>query len=41
MWREEREREAEVWRGEDCERLDQNVGDGLVAGEVWVELVSA
>jgi hypothetical protein len=38
--REERETEAEVWVREDGEGLDEDVGDGLVAGEVGVELVS-
>jgi hypothetical protein len=34
------EAQAEVGRGEDCEGFDEDVGDGLVAGKVWVELVS-
>jgi hypothetical protein len=34
------EAQAEVGRGEDCEGFDEDVGDGLVAGEVGVELVS-
>lgn len=38
---EEREAKAEVGRGEDCEGLNEDVGDGLVAGEVRVELVPA
>lgn len=37
----EREAEREVGRGEDCEGLDEDVVDGLVAGEVWIELVSS
>jgi hypothetical protein len=40
MWWEERKAEREVGAGEDGEGLDENVGDGLVAGEVWVELVA-
>jgi hypothetical protein len=32
---------AEVRGGEDCEGFDEDVGDGLVAGEVRVELVPA
>lgn len=38
--REESEAEAEVGRGEDGERLDQDVGDGLIATKVGVELVA-
>jgi hypothetical protein len=38
---EEGEAECKVRAGEDGEGLDEDVGDGLVAGEVWVELVSA
>jgi hypothetical protein len=34
------EAQAEVGRGEDCEGFDEDVGDGLVAGKVRVELVS-
>lgn len=41
MGREEREAEGEVGAGEDGEGLDEDVGDGLVAGEVGVELVAA
>jgi hypothetical protein len=41
MWREEREAEGEVGAREDGEGLDEDVGDGLVTGEVWVELVAA
>jgi hypothetical protein len=37
----EREAEGEVGAGEDGEGFDEDVGDGLVAGEVRVELVSA
>jgi hypothetical protein len=37
---EEVQAEGEVWGGEDGEGLDEDIGDGLVAGEVWVELVS-
>lgn len=36
----EREAEGEVGVGEDGEGLDEDVGDGLVSVEVWVELVS-
>lgn len=36
----EGETEGEVWAGEDGEGLDEDVGHGLIAGEVWVELVS-
>lgn len=32
--------EGEVWGGEDGEGFDEDVGDGFVAGEVRVELVS-
>jgi hypothetical protein len=32
--------EREVWAGEDGEGLDEDVGDGLVAGEMRVELVA-
>jgi hypothetical protein len=41
MWGEERETQGEVGAGEDGERLDEDVGDGLVTGKVWVELVAA
>lgn len=37
----QRQAEGEVWAGEDGEGLDEDVGDGLVAGEVRVELVAA
>lgn len=37
----ERQAEGEVGAGEDGEGLDEDVGDGLVAGEVRVELVAA
>jgi hypothetical protein len=37
---EEGEAEAEVGRGEDGQRLDQDVGDGLLATKVGVELVA-
>lgn len=40
MAREEGEAEREVGAGEDGEGLDEDVGDGLVAGEVRVELVA-
>jgi hypothetical protein len=40
VWWEEREAKGEVGAGEDGEGLDKDVGDGLVAGEVWVELVA-
>lgn len=33
--------EGEVGGGEDCQSLDEDVGNGLVFGEVGVELVSA
>ncbi|KAL9606916.1 MAG: hypothetical protein Q9167_008111, partial [Letrouitia subvulpina] len=33
--------EGEVWGREHGEGFDEDVGDGLVAREVWVELVSA
>jgi len=36
----ESQAQAEVGRGEDGERLDQDVGDGLFAAEVGVELVA-
>lgn len=36
----ERQAEREVGAGEDGEGLDEDVGDGLVAGEVRVELVA-
>lgn len=35
------EAEGEVRGGEDGEGFDEDVGDGFVAGEVWVELVSS
>ena len=38
--RQEGESEGEVGAGEDGEGLDEDVGDGLVAGEVGVELVA-
>lgn len=38
--REESEAEAEVRRGEDGKRLDEDVGDGLIATKVGVELVA-
>lgn len=38
--REESETQAEVGGGEDGERFDQDVGDGLFAAEVGVELVA-
>ena len=41
MWWEKREAEGEVGAGKDGEGLDENVGDGLVASEVGVELVAA
>lgn len=37
----QRQAEGEVGAGEDGEGLDEDVGDGLVAGEVRVELVAA
>lgn len=40
MRREESEAETEVGRREDGERLDQDVGDGLIATKVGVELVA-
>lgn len=40
MGREEVEAEGEVGGGEDGEGFDEDVGDGFVAGEVRVELVS-
>lgn len=40
MWREEGKAQGEVGAGEDGESLDEDVGDGLVTGEVWVELVA-
>ena len=40
MWWEEGEAEAEIWRGEDCESLCEDVCDGLLACEVRVELVA-
>lgn len=40
MWWEEVECEGEVRRWEDGEGLDEDVGDGLIFGEVGVELVS-
>jgi hypothetical protein len=36
---EEREAERKVWAGEDGKGLDEDVCDGLIAGEVRVELV--
>jgi hypothetical protein len=36
----QRQAEGEVGAGEDGEGLDEDVGDGLVAGEVRVELVA-
>ena len=41
MWWEEGEAEGEVGAGEDGEGLHEDIGDGLVAGEVWVKLVAA
>lgn len=37
---EERKAKAEVGRGEDGQGFDENVGDGLIADEVRVELIS-
>ena len=37
---EESEAQGEVGGGEDGEGLDEDVGDGLVTGEVGVELVA-
>ena len=34
------EAEGEVGGWESSESLDEDVGDGLVAGEMWVELVA-
>jgi hypothetical protein len=41
VWGEEREAQGEVGAGEDGESLDEDIGDGLVTGQVWVELVAA
>lgn len=41
MWGEERQTQGEVGAGEDGEGLDEDVGNGLVTGEVGVELVAA
>lgn len=41
MWWQQREAEGEVWAGEDGESLDEDVGNGLVAGKVRIELVAA
>lgn len=41
MRREERQAEREVGAGEDGQGLDEDVGDGLVAGQMGVELVAA
>ena len=30
----------EVWGWEDCQGLDEDIGDGLIAGKVGVELVT-
>lgn len=38
---EEGEAEGEVGAGEDGEGLDEDVGHGLIAGEMGVELVAA
>lgn len=40
MWGQERETEGEVGAGENSKGLDEDVGDGLVAGEVRVELIA-
>lgn len=40
MWWEEVHAEGEIRRGEYGERFHEDVGDGFVAGEVRVELVS-
>ena len=40
MWGEKRETKGEVGAREDGESLDEDVGDGLVTGEVGVELVA-
>lgn len=40
MWWEEGESKREVGAWEDSEGLDEDVGNGLVAGEMWVELVA-
>lgn len=32
--------EGEVWAWEGGQGLDEDVGDGLVPGQVWVELVA-
>jgi hypothetical protein len=40
VWGEEGDAQAEVGTGEDGEGFDEDVGDGLVAAEVGVELVS-
>jgi hypothetical protein len=41
MARKKRETEREVGAREDGEGFDENVGDGLVTGQMRVELVSA
>jgi hypothetical protein len=41
VWWEKGEAQGEVGAGEDGEGLNEDVGDGLVAGQVWVELVPA
>jgi hypothetical protein len=40
VWREEGEAEREVGAGEDGESLDEDVGNGLVASKMWIELVA-
>jgi len=40
VWGKERETEREVGAREDGESLDEDVGDGLIAGKVGVELVA-
>ena len=40
MWRKEGETQGEIGAREDGQSLDEDVGDGLVAREVRVELVA-
>jgi hypothetical protein len=40
VWGKERETKGEVGAREDGESLDENVGDGLIAGKMGVELVA-
>jgi len=40
VWGEEVESKCEVGRWKDGKGFDEDVGDGFVLGEMWVELIS-